>query len=58
MPKSDLDFTGMEQRAYTYNKRHGTGAEVQISERFEYNANSLALEKHYYEMVYLFRKSY
>ncbi len=49
--ESDLDFAGVVQKTYTYHKRLRTDRVIQIRERFEYNPNSLALEKHYHEVV-------
>ena len=46
-----LDFVGVPQRTHTHHQRKSGDDVVQIKERFVYNANNNALEKHYHEVV-------
>ncbi|RZM26427.1 MAG: RHS repeat-associated core domain-containing protein [Pedobacter sp.] len=44
-----LDFAGVPQRNNTYHQRDGNTAEVQVQERFVYNAQNMLL-KHYHQV--------
>ncbi|MFY7844918.1 DUF6443 domain-containing protein [Chryseobacterium gambrini] len=44
-----LDFAGIPQKTNTYHKRDANTAEVQIKERFVYNAQNMLL-KHYHQV--------
>ena len=46
-----LDFVGVPQRTHTHHQRTSVDDVVEIKERFVYNANNNALEKHYHEVV-------
>ncbi|SEG38423.1 RHS repeat-associated core domain-containing protein [Halpernia humi] len=48
--ESLLDFAGIAQKTYTFQKRLSSSAEVQIRERFVYNAFNNVLEKHYHQV--------
>ncbi|MCB4234747.1 hypothetical protein LDL59_05475 [Kaistella anthropi] len=41
----------MPQRTHTHHQRTSVDDVVEIKERFVYNANTNALEKHYHEVV-------
>uniref|UniRef100_UPI0028A6AB53 RHS repeat domain-containing protein n=1 Tax=Chryseobacterium taichungense TaxID=295069 RepID=UPI0028A6AB53 len=44
-----LDFAGIPQKTNTYHKRDGNMVEVQVKERFVYNAQNMLL-KHYHQV--------
>ncbi|WP_417431695.1 DUF6443 domain-containing protein [Halpernia sp.] len=48
--ESELDFAAIPQKTFTFHKRLNADTEVQIKERFEYNAYNNALEKHYHQV--------